>query len=475
MDRINRRKFLVQGSFAGASLPFMPGSELRFRTEKAGRTLPEVFREGSSCSMRCGFARENITPSRRLFNWVTGNPYGDTLHPIHLTACIWNDGNVTVVIVSFELVYVGESLTALLKDRISSTHRIPEDQILITATHNHSAPFSPVYMEEMRSLERDLSWGSLGKIREEEDVPEYHSWKNSLIEKALRAVERARRSANSGFLWIGKADISRWVHQRRPRPVSVDIEDSKTPANFNFRHEQWDPEILSGNMNFGSLDRTMNVLFFEHEGEDKISTIFNLSAHAVSVYPYHDGISGDWPGVTTEAFQKEFGGESLFLQGTTGDVNPWKRGLEAVNEMAAGLTDLARRAYQHAARVHLGPIRCQSAFIGLPLTEYGKIRTGRRSMEIEIQAIAMGTVAIVSLPGEPMTDIGMSIKNQSPFPHTLVLGYSNGVGTQYIGMPGEEDFGGYEAGEKRRLAVDQAGVYMVGTAVDLLNKLYTNG
>src|SRR5690606_9318285 len=161
--------------------------------------------------------------------------------------------------------------------------------------------------------------------------------------------------------------------------------------------------------------------------------------------------------------------------GTTGDVNPWKRGLEAVNEMAAGLTDLARRAYQHAARVHLGPIRCQSAFIGLPLTEYGKIRTGRRSMEIEIQAIAMGTVAIVSLPGEPMTDIGMSIKNQSPFPHTLVLGYSNGVGTQYIGMPGEEDFGGYEAGEKRRLAVDQAGVYMVGTAVDLLNKLYTNG
>eukprot|EP01035_Chromulina_nebulosa_P050470 gene50470-68621_t len=38
------------------------------------------------------------------------------------------------------------------------------------------------------------------------------------------------------------------------------------------------------------------------------------------------------------------------------------------------------------------------------------------------------------------------MRARSPFPQPLVLGYSNGNGAHYVGMPGEKARGGYEAG-----------------------------
>ena len=470
MERINRRNFIRQGSLAGMSLTLLGNTQAKAEN---GETADQVSTpQIDSSTLSFGLATEDITPSVRLLNWVTGRPYDHVLDPIYLKTFILHDQADTVVIVSMELVYVGESITALLKDRISTELDIPRENILITATHNHSAPFSPVYSEVLRSTERDSSWGSLSKIPDEEIVPEYITWKKSLITQAMRAVKNAYQSREVCSVRIGKSDISTWVQNRRPRPVSVDTEKSSTPEGFYFKHPDWDPAVISGNMNFGSLDRTMNVLFFQNSDDHHLSTIFNLSAHAVSIYPYLDSISGDWPGMTAGLFRKEFGGESLFLQGTTGDINPWKRGTSAVSEMAEGLTDLARRSLLHSAQIEVGPIRCKSEFIGLPLTEYGRERSGLRSMEIEIQVITMGTIAIVALPGEPMTDIGLAVKMASPFPHTLVLGYSNGVGTQYIGMPGDKKYGGYEASEKRNLSTDMGGHYMVEVAKGLLNELY---
>src|SRR5690606_17599292 len=117
------------------------------------------------------------------------------------------------------------------------------------------------------------------------------------------------------------------------------------------KHEDWDSRVLSGDRTFGPVDRTMTVLSFRNSKNENVSTVFHLACHAVSIYPYSDEISGDWPGAVTREVSRSLGGESLFLQGNAGNVNPWRRGKDAVQEMAQGLTHDISTAYEYSAKL----------------------------------------------------------------------------------------------------------------------------
>ena len=76
--------------------------------------------------------------------------------------------------------------------------------------------------------------------------------------------------------------------------------------------------------------------------------------------------------------------------------------------------------------------------------EYSRNFYGQDTIPWELMAIAIGpSIALVSVPGEPFTETAQAIAAQSPFPHTLLSGYSNG-GFGYI--PTRQAFaeGGYE-------------------------------
>ena len=95
-----------------------------------------------------------------------------------------------------------------------------------------------------------------------------------------------------------------------------------------------------------------------------------------------------------------------------------------------------------------------------------EIEAGLRA---EIWAMRLGDLGIVSMPGEVLTEIGMQIKQRSPFGHTMVVTLANG----YIGYSPTDDgihAGGYEAewspfglGTERRL---------VETGLELLAELH---
>ena len=88
---------------------------------------------------------------------------------------------------------------------------------------------------------------------------------------------------------------------------------------------------------------------------------------------------------------------------------------------------------------------------------------------VEIQVIACGPFALVTLPGEPLNGLAREIQARSPFPHTLVVGYTNGRGVGYVGLPGEKARGGYEAGAGQ--GTEEAGMFMIETAVRLLREV----
>lgn len=68
---------------------------------------------------------------------------------------------------------------------------------------------------------------------------------------------------------------------------------------------------------------------------------------------------------------------------------------------------------------------------------------GKSHIELELHAIRINDIVIMGMPGEPFVEIGLAVKADSPFAHTLFSGYSN-VGGSYIPMADAYAVGGYE-------------------------------
>jgi hypothetical protein len=138
--------------------------------------------------------------------------------------------------------------------------------------------------------------------------------------------------------------------------------------------------------------------------------------------------------------------------------------------MAAGIAKKAQLVARYSTKLATSALRVGRTTVKLPLTPEGAKRIGAETVDAEIQVITCGPLALVALPGEPMTELNWGIREKSPFPQTLVLGYSNGNGAHYVGMPGEKARGGYEAGVAGA-GTDECGRLMVDAALRVLEEL----
>lgn len=65
-------------------------------------------------------------------------------------------------------------------------------------------------------------------------------------------------------------------------------------------------------------------------------------------------------------------------------------------------------------------------------------------VEVEIQALRIGELVIVAMPGEPFAEIGAEVRKRSPFAFTMFCGYSEGIGGNYMPTAEEYAHGGYK-------------------------------
>ncbi len=94
---------------------------------------------------------------------------------------------------------------------------------------------------------------------------------------------------------------------------------------------------------------------------------------------------------------------------------------------------------------------------------------GNDTWPVDIHAIAIGnTIALLGMAAEPFAAIGLAIKEQSPFTHTLVSGYT-GVGWAYLPTADAYESGGYEI-EVTPFAPEAAEI-AIQEAVSLLKRL----
>ncbi len=100
--------------------------------------------------------------------------------------------------------------------------------------------------------------------------------------------------------------------------------------------------------------------------------------------------------------------------------------------------------------------------------ERAEALAGRVTFPLEIHGLRIGPLALIGVPVEPFLGLGLAIEDRSPFPMTMVSGYTNGY-RNYLPTIDEWERGGYEV-DSCSFEPEVANLF-VETAVDLLREL----
>ncbi len=417
--------------------------------------LSLIFLSSSAAdlSLSAGIAAVEITPPAEMMNWVYQKPYGEVHDPLFVRALVISDGTNRVALLSLDLVELRESLSAEVRAAIARDPGIRGDHVMLNSSHSHSAPFPSCGSETLTLPEQNL-------FRLLNGNAPYRAWAARLPGLCVEAVKKADARRQPATLGLARAWAGEVLFNRRPVCEDGTVKTTLRPD---------DPYALPEAQRFGPVDPTLTWLSVRDNAGKTLAAVFHLAVHSVSVYGEYHGISADWPGAVANRLRERLGAETMFLQGCAGDIVPWRRGLKNVEAMTALLAERALAAEANRHELPAAPIRALKAEVDLPYDQPARREAGLPAKHSEVQVITCGQLAIVALPGEPLTKIGMEIRERSPFPHTLVLGYSNDSGVQYVGVAGEIKRGGYEMGVWR-LGEDQCGTILIDTAVRLLNE-----
>jgi len=355
--------------------------------------------------------------------------------------------------------------------RVARQTGIPASQVRVCATHSHSAP-SLMFLRQ---------WGAVSK--------EY----NQLVEtRAVEAVVAAKKDLAPADLYLGKDRVLGGNHNRNSKSWKTDTEFTTDSGD----HERW-------------LDTTLHALYFQREKPRRNLLWYQFSAHAVC---YTDTLAGpDWPGLVATKMQERDDLRPSFLQGHCGDVNPGDgaTSLGDPEKVSEAIYVALHHAANHSEFVEVDDIRMLTQEVKIPLDlerlqsqiagyrenpaactkgewvdapfaedwfkSAVKWKQGHNTYTTRISAMRLGQVGFLFHPAELFSCYGLTIRRDSPFPNTVVVGYSDDM-IGYVTDPAA-----YEKGEYAAVVVPKiiglppfktkAGRELAGAAVAALKKL----
>jgi len=409
------------------------------------------------------------------------------LDPLKARALVCELGDSKIALISCDLIGLPALLVAEIRRAINRAVGIPETNILIACTHTHLGPCPPRhYTDDTTDMSRELYPGEI-----DEDY-----W-TKFPELAAGAVIDAHRKLSSetamGYAVGSETSISfnRRFHMR----------DGKVVTNPGLRN----PDIVRP---AGPIDPDVAVLKFI----DPPVILVNFACHLDVVGGKK--ISADYPTHMISHIRKVLGEETsvIFFNGCCGDLNhvnvkatKRQKGYEHARFMGKRLAaevlrvekqieprpveklgvvsetlkipkrkvkkedlDAARKLLESGVTVRGSCANLSGTAFALATVALA--RSKQETFDVEVQAMRIGDVGIVGLPGEIFVEIGLEIKKNSPFTPTLVFELANGS-FGYIPTPKAFGEGGYETSYRSAKLDESTGDRLVETALKLLNKL----
>ena len=431
--------------------------------------------------LRVGVAETDMTPP-------AGFPMAGYYHerlatgvrdPLKAKAMVLAGGGEMAAFVACDLTGIAADLTAEVRRLASDSTGIPGDHIVLAATHSHTAP----------DYTRDL-YEYLG----ERPAGGQSRYAAKLVGSIVAAIEQATSQLQPANFWSGSAE--------QKTPIAFNrrfvMRDGSVRTWMKLDH----PDVVK---QAGPIDPEVGLLLVRAAAGDRpLGVLTNFALHLDTV----GGTlwSGDYPYYVEQALREELGTGvvSIFGNGCCGDINHADPLAPAVNKTdfigqslgetvrqgLSGLKPLEQpRLCVRTTRVPLSLQVIQAEDVAKSMGFVQQARSGQEvefytlvtayktllldqlqnspplapsseamtwglsrswagvggELPVDMQVIALGReTAIVCMPGELFVDLGLAIKQASPFRTTLVVELCNCVETIYIPPRAAYAGGSYE-------------------------------
>jgi neutral ceramidase len=355
--------------------------------------------------------------------------------PLHAKALVLKDNEETLAIVTMDLVGLSAESVEIIRRGVQENTGIAH--IMLLPSHTHSGP----------SGSRDFP-------------TKENPWVAEMEQQIIGAVAAANGALVPVKYGVGQGEV-REGHNRR----KVEADGTATMLWANRDRQPTAP-----------VDYALGVIRFEKEDGQPLVTLVNFTCHPVVLGPENLQISADYPGVMMAAVEDSLGGVCMFVQGASGDINPYWDKTPPSEGAFEEMTKMGKAVAAEVIRVSLGIATRSTGDADLtvnvevlPLNtrwdldapevrdalekQYGKtlmqayLRRFERPMNAELYTVTLGDdLAIAGWPGEFFVQLGLDLKERSAIPNTFVFGYCNRT-FGYFPTINAAAQGGYGAGD----------------------------
>jgi len=384
---------------------------------------------------------------------------------LRASAVVISEGKAKLCIVSCDVLELSRAIDDAAAQEIEKKTGIPAGNVLITATHTHSAPATnSVHLAQANPV-------FSGRVQEAIVQAATQASKSLEISRLYFALgdeatvgQNSRLLLSDGTIW--------WVgpHDDAVRPT-------------------------------GPFDCDLPVLAFKDPGGRLAALIFNHSTHNIgSLEPKR---SPAFYGLAAQQLESELGGVALYLNGASGSSHVVET--LPVAERILRVKNAVKEAYSMAEPREVMSIEsikeeftfhvrrfdeekedqavsyyCKKRIEKTPEATIEAFRKERANVaphqgetrESWLQIMRVGDIAFVGVPGEFFTKLGLDIKRLSPFRYTYIIELANDY-IGYIPDRGAFDLGGYQVWTgNHSLVARGTGEAIVNEAVRLLNESF---
>lgn len=419
--------------------------------------------------LRAGAASVDITPQEFPLNMPGGfsaNIATSAHDPLHARALVLDDGTTMLAIVVVDNLGAAPEVLDEARQIAAQRTGMAKERMLICSTHTHSGPPSNT---------------------KEGPAPAV-AYRKRLVEGLAEAIVEAHAALRPAAVGAAAHPLPDEVFNRR-----WFLKPGKMPLNPFGRLDMvkmnpgTNPDVLDRPA--GPTDPDITIISVQDAKGRPLALFANYSLHYVGGAP-RGRISADYFGEFARLMPARLRSEGLVAMmsnGTSGDINnipflvtrPPREPFEQIRIVAQKAADTAwlawRKIERHRSDVRLGMIARQvelkyrrptaeqvaEAKEVLAVKDPGEIarlprlaqnyarnviRAAEReeqTLTVTLQAIRIGELAVCGIPFETFAEIGLELKDRSPFAQTMVIGLANGR-HGYLPTPGQHRLGGYE-------------------------------